>query len=165
MLKEVGTNLFYSTHHWQFETCLTALAVSQAIALAGEYPARWQRHLNAISGMIFLGTPHIKINNETTKQRLYNILRVSGKPSLKKDVSDQAVNALDLSAAQFARTVNLTHSDVKVISGFETHATKLVNSARRWSGSSVVVSYPLRNAYTHSHNHGSLSISPLPRLV
>ena len=102
--------------------------------------------------MVFLGTPHIKVVDNVIKERLQNILRVGGKPSPKRDLSQQNLNALYLSASQFVSALSSTKADVRVVSGYEIHPTKLATSTWSRHSPSVIVSPSFVVASVRSHN-------------
>ncbi|MCJ1405467.1 hypothetical protein MMC11_008695, partial [Xylographa trunciseda] len=100
---------------------LGGLIVKQASSRLRDQVFRSQKLLNVISGVVFVGTPHLKQSDENAWQRLATVLRVHLKNVTKKTIPKEDLSRLSLSAQRF-EGLGL---NIPILSGFETQETKL----------------------------------------
>ena len=82
---------------------------------------RFRKLLDVISGVVFVGTPHLNQSDEDAWQRLATVFRVHLKNVTKKTIPKEDLSRLSLSAQRF-EGLGL---NIPILSGFETQETKL----------------------------------------
>ncbi|MCJ1439386.1 hypothetical protein MMC27_008780 [Xylographa pallens] len=82
---------------------------------------RFRKLLDVISGVLFVGTPHLNRSDEDAWQRLATVFRVHLKNVTKKTIPKEYLSRLSLSAQRF-EGLGL---NIPILSGFETQETKL----------------------------------------
>jgi len=88
----------------------------QALSLTRDHVLRYSDIIEVISGIIFLGTPHLPLNIEPKPNVLENILRLRQKSIPRRDNIRADDNHV---VAQFCRSFELIGIQVPIVSAYE----------------------------------------------
>jgi hypothetical protein len=102
---------------------------------------RFRKLLDVISGVVFVGTPHLNRSDDDTWQRLATIFRVHLKNVTKKTLPKEDLSRLSLSAQRFEGLA----LSIPILSGFETQETRLRGGI--WTKKAAIVRSVLLQLY------------------
>ena len=95
--------------------------LKQAFCIANEQLYRYEHLISLVSGIIFLGTPHLMAKQEDTWERVMKLLKVTTR-SASKIGSERFLEESAILFDIFARFEGL-HLRAPILSAFETKAT------------------------------------------
>lgn len=116
---------------------LGGIILKEALGTAHAYPQRWADLLSAISGVTFLGTPHIANTESECWKHLAVLFRPVLKTVTKKTITPENLSDLYISASKFAAKFAEPCSRATILSGYETVETKLQN--KPWKNSQAIL--------------------------
>lgn len=111
--------------------------LKQAFCIANEQLYRYEHLVSLVSGIIFLGTPHLMAKQEDTWDRVMKILKVTTK-SIPKIVGDRFFEESAILIDIFIRFEGI-HLRAPILSAFETKPTT-IHERRFTKNSRAVVS-------------------------
>lgn len=97
--------------------------LKQAFCIANEQLYRYEHLVSLVSGIIFLGTPHLMTKQEDTWERVMKLLKVTTR-STSKIAAERFLEESAILFDIFARFEGL-HLRAPILSAFETKATTI----------------------------------------